>query len=200
MKGYTSANDVAAYMGLTFSVAQAALAALAIGAAESWIDHNTRHAWLEAGPIVETIKIARTSLLTVAKPPVKEFTQVSAVWWPGAEATVLDATTGMWFVRNLRDGIIWAPFAFGAYELTVTYVPNDDAVPDEVKLATNVMAAAALRMIPSFNDDVDPTIVQRYVVGGELEVEFRKVITTNVTAGQQALTYLDMWVKGYSVI
>lgn len=200
MKGYTNPVDVAAYMGASFSAAQTQLATLAIGAAESWIDNNIKHAWLEQGPITETVRVARSTVLRVAKPPVKAFTTVSGVLWPGATPFLLTPDCGAWYVRSLRDGQIWVPWLNGGYEAVVVYEPTDDPPPDEVILATNIIAAAALRMIPVFNDDVDPTLVQSYIVGGELEVVFRKNVNTSGTAAQQAFMALDAWTKGYAVL
>lgn len=201
-KGYTDTDRVAAMMGASFSADQTLIANLAIGAAEAWIDHNIKHAWLEPpdAQITEEIVLTRTSLVRVQKPPVLSFDTVSVVWWPGIAAAEMPPNVGAYFVRSMRDGVLWVPWASGAYSIVAVYTPNDDPVPDEVQLAAATLAAATLRMIPVFNDDVDPTLVQRYSVGGELEVEFRKTINTAGVATQQALTYMDSWVKGYAIV
>lgn len=201
-KGYASVDDLAAYMGMSFTAAQELIADLSIGTAEGWIDRATRHAWLEDSPITETIYPSGVSYSRVAKPPVESFDSVSVVWGAGGTAVVLDGTCGQYTVRSLRDGILLLPFGIQhAYAINVVYTPTGEPPPDEVTLATLVLAASNLRLSPTFTDDVDPTVVQRYVVGGELEVEFRK----NLSAGgnvatAQALFYLDAWVKGYAVI
>lgn len=202
-KGYTTTDDLAIYMGASFTTAQEMIAGLAIGAAETWIDNATRHAWLETGPITEALGLSRQSTVQVSKPPVKTFDAVSISWSPGVSVPVqtLDPTCGQYYVRSMRDGVLWLPYGAGAYGIGVTYTPNDDDVPNEVTLAALVLASSNLRMMPAFNDDADPTVIQRYMVGGELEVEFRKNLTSGAGASiQQALTYLDTWVKGYTVV
>lgn len=200
MKGYTSTDDLASFMGASFTTAQQQIAALAIGTAETWLDTTIRHAWLETGPITEDVLIARSSLLRVAKPPVMEFTTVHAIGWPGSEPYLLDPVAGQYNVRSLRDGIVWVPGSAYNYAMRFVYVPNTDPVPDEVVLATLSLAAASLRMVSIFNDDIDPALVQRYVIGGELEIEFRKNIPTTGVAAQQVLGYLEAWTKGYVVV
>jgi hypothetical protein len=201
LKGYTDVFMLADYMGVEFTFAQAQIALLAIGAAENWIDLNTRHAWLEPAQITEVIYPTRRPWVRVAKPPILSIDEVATAWYPGqTDLWVVDATCGLYVVRSLRDGLIWMPLSMDVYSLRVKYTPTAGAPPDEVKLATNVLAAATLRMSPAFMDDVDPTLVQRYSVGGELEVEFRRDIATNVVAAQQALSYLGNWTKEYSVV
>lgn len=200
-KGYTDTATLATYMDMEFSASQELIADVAIGTAEAWIDHNSRHAWLEEGPIVEeTFLTTRTNLVHVTKPPVKSFDAVTVTWWPGGETTPLPAETFGYYVRSLRDGTLWVPWVNQAYSMSTTYTPNDDDVPDEVGLATLVLAASILRMAPSFNDGVDPTVVQRYVVGGELTVEFRKNLLLSNSAMMQALSYMSNWVKDYVIV
>lgn len=200
MKGYITTNELADFMGMSFNTAQATIAGLSIGAAEEWIDNTIKHAWKEIGPITEDVLIGRTTLLRVSKPPVKAITSVSAIWWPDHLPVLLQPDCGAYHVRSLRDGVIWVPRAAGFYAARFVYVPNDDPVPDDVRLATMALAGANLRMTPVFMDDVDPTIVQSYVVGGELEVVFRKNILTTGAAAQQALSYLEAWTKGYTFV
>lgn len=199
-KGYATVADVAAFMGATFSVAQQTIAGLAITAAEKWLDETIRHAWLETGPITEDVLVARSNILRVSKPPIKTLTSVSGIGWPGATPFVIDNTCHIYTIHSLRDGEVRVAGAQGLYAVQFVYEPNDDDVPDEVRLATMTLAAASLRMAPTLNDAVDPTLVQSYVVGGELEVVFRKNILTSGAAAQQALGYLDSWTKGYVVI
>lgn len=203
MKGYTNTNALAVYMGASFTASQELIADLAIGAAEAWIDNNIRHAWLEIGPITETVYMGKGGLVQVRKPPVKTFDTVSVTWWPGNPqmAQPLDGTCGQYTVRSLRDGVLWLPYSAGAHSVQIVYTPNDDPVPDVATLATLALASANLRMMPAFNDDADPTVVQRYMVGGELEVEFRKNLMAGANVStQQALSYLDEWVKGHVVV
>lgn len=201
MKGYASINELAAFMNVSFSTSQQTIAGLALGAAEQWLDAAIKHAWLETGPVTEDVLIGRTSLLRVTKPPVKAFTTVSVIWWPSGTPTApLDGTCGQFHVRSLRDGVVWVPYVAGAYAVRFVYEPNDDSVPDEIKLAVMALASSNLRTLPLFNDDVDPMLVERYVVGGELEVQFRKNILTTGGAAQQALSYVEQWTKGFVLI
>lgn len=199
MKGYVDVEDLALYMGTTFSDGQAVIAALALSAAEVWLDHTTRHAWMEAGPRAEVIFPTRLPWFRVTRPPVVAFLEVSMLLSPGVPVVPLVENVG-YYVRSLPDGLLHVPIATHVYALNVEYTPTIARPPDEIVLATSVLAAANLKMSPTFMDDVDPTIVQRYVVGGELEVEFRKNLMTGSVAGQQALSYLEPWTKGYSVI
>lgn len=200
MKGYASVNELAAFMNTSFSASQQTIAGLALGAAEQWLDAAIKHAWLETGPVTDDVLIGRTSLLRVTKPPVKAFTTVSAIWWPGSAPSPLDGTCGAFHIRSLRDGVVWVPGVASAYAIRFVYEPNDDSVPDEIKLAVMAFASSNLRTLPLFNDDVDPMLVERYVVGGELEVQFRKNIITTGAAAQQALSYVEQWTKGFVLI
>lgn len=207
MKGYSSAVSLAAYMGMTFTTAQATIAGIALGAAEVWIDNETRHAWLEATPIVESQRPSKVGQIRLNKPPVKSIEKVSVRWWPGqtlVEASLAGVASegcgGYYYVQSLRDGVLTVYWAAGAFEIVVEYTPNTDAVPDEIILSTNVIAASFLRNAPTFNGDIDPTMIQRYVIGGELEVEFRKNLASSAGAIAQAYFYLANWIKGYTVV
>lgn len=207
-KGYTNLTTLATYMGMTFTALQMPIADLAIGAAEHWIDNEIRHAWLEPDPIIESRPISKIGQVRLLKPPIKTIEKVSARWVPGGtlmEAVLAGETgvssAGYYYVQSLRDGLFIAPAAIGAFEIVIEYTPNDDTTaPDEVALAANVLAAASLRTAPTFNGDIDPTMVQRYMVGGELEVEFRKGLIGNAGALIQARSYLDTWLRGYTVV
>jgi hypothetical protein len=200
-KGYTSDTDLETYMDMSFTAGQALIAEMALTTAEEWIDHNCRHAWLEPDPLVETIyPTTRTSIVYLKKPPIKTLDRVAAVWWPGATAQNIDAAAYGFIVRSMRDGMIWIPYANQAYSLQFEYTPNDDPCPAEVSLATLLLAASMLRMSPTFNDGADPTLIQKYVVGGELSVEFRKNLLTSNAAAIQAMGYLANWTRDYVVV
>lgn len=201
MKGYASVADLADFMGISFSSTQQVIAGLALGAAEQWLDATIKHAWMEAGPITEDIVVSHTNIIRLSKPPIDSLTSLGIAWGPNAPSTLLDSTYAQFYVRSLRDGVIWlAPAFTHVFSAQAIYVPNADPVPDEVSLATLTLAAGNLRVMSIFNDDVDPTLVQRYSVGGELEVEFRKTMLTSGMAAQQALSMLEAWTKGYAVV
>jgi len=199
-KGYTTAATVETYMGVTFSVAQAALCDQAIEAAENWIDREIGHAWLETGPITDTLRNPQSPFLRLTKPPIVSVTSLTVKTDPACAAYTLTEDTNF-YVHSLRDGLIWSPYTWHAYEITVVYVPNTDDVPSEVQLATMALAANSMRLMPGLFDGADPSVVQRYQVGGELEVEFRKSLQAGAgVVPQQVLTHLDNWLKGYSIV
>lgn len=209
MKGYTNLTALATYMGMTFTPGQMLIAELAIGAAERWIDNEIRHAWLEPTPVVESRSVSRIGQVRLLKPPIKTIEKVSVRWGPGdtlvevalAGSVSAEGCGGYYYVQSLRDGVLMVPRGGSAFEAVVEYTPNDDtAAPDEVALAANALAAASLRTAPTFNGDIDPTMVQRYMIGGELEVEFRKGIIGNAGALVQVRFYLDNWLRGYTVV
>lgn len=200
-KGYATPDDVAAFLNNTLSPAQEALCDMAIEAAEGQIDYVTRHAWLETGPIQETLVQPVGIRIQLAKPPLITVDEVSYVSWPGATSYPITEACGGWYLQSAKDGILIVPFAHHSYSVTVEYTPNTDPVPADIHLATIVQAASHMQTMPAMQDGVDPTLVQRYVVGGELEVEFRKSLPS---PGSQlvgpAMAYLSRWVKGYSVV
>lgn len=199
-KGYTSAADVAAFMGVTFTAAQESLAELMIGAAEAWIDDAIKHAWLETGPITEVFYSPQKPYLRVAKPPIVSVTSLSYLSYPGCLTPYTFTADQDYFVQDLAEGIIYSPYTERVYSATIVYVPNTDPVPDEVMGAAQMLAASYMRMAPTLLDGVDPNIIQRYQVGGELEVEFRKNLLVGGVVPQTVLTLLDKWLKNYVVV
>lgn len=197
-KGYATTGQVAAFMGIVFTPAQELVCEAAIGVAESWIDNEIEHAWLETGPITEDIYNPQGVYIHLRKAPIVSVTSID-IFAPLCSSISLIADSN-YFVQSLRDGRIYSPYTRGVYKMTVVYVPNADTVPDEIMLATMALAAGNMRMAPAFLDGVDPSLVQRYNVGGELEVEFRKNLIMGGVVPQQVLNYLDSWRKNYAVI
>ena len=197
-KGYATPAQVAAYMGATFTPAQASICDYAISAAETWIDNETQHAWLETGPITEVIYNPQKTYLWLKKAPILSVTSIvaSAPLCADIPLTV-DAN---YFLQDIRDGRIYSPFTVGTYKVTVVYEPNVDPVPDDIHLAAMIAAASNMRLTPALLDGVDPNVVQRYNVGGELEVEFRKNLLSGVNVPMQVLTLLDNWRRNYVIV
>lgn len=202
-KGYTNVGEVATFMGKEFDPIQAGLVELSIEAAETRIDNAIRHAWLEEGPIIETVQQPQGLYITLSKPPIISVEGISIINWVGADPVALDADCGGWHIQNHRDGKLIVPFAHHVFALIATYTPNTDPVPADIHMAAMALAAFNMRLMPAMLDGVDPSVIQRYVVGGELEVEFRKSLVSSVGAdGLPAgvSQYLDRWLKNYSVI
>jgi hypothetical protein len=202
VKGYASLGNVATYMGTTFTSDQEPIVVAAVGAAEAWIDAEIQHAWLEQGPITETFEMVRDRYIQVSKPPVATFDSIEAVLSPGGTALPLVVDLG-YVVSDLRDGKLLLPVmnTIGLlYRLTVEYTPTTADVPDNVMLATIVLTASNLRTMPALMDGADPSIIQSYVVGGELEVTFRRNLQEGIVAPQQVLSYLAPWRKDHVVV
>lgn len=195
-KGYCTPAQVATYLGVVFKTAQAALCEFAIGAAEQWVDNEIEHAWLEANPVTETIYNPQGVYIFLKKAPIVSVSAIS-VSAPMCEPLPLLPESN-YFVQSLRDGRIYSPYTRGAYQITVVYVPNSDAVPADIHMATLVLAATNMKLMPTMLDGVDPSLVEEYDVGGELRVKFRKTLLAGVPP--QVLYYLDGWRKNYVVI
>lgn len=203
MKGYCAAADVAAYMGRTFTPGQTALCEQIIGATENWIDNHTQHAWLESGTQTLTAYSPRNPFITLPKAPIATLDVVTNYISPYyTTGTVLVDGVNYWLI-DPRDGRISFPGYQGTYKLVFEYTPNADPTPpDEVVLATLIIAASRMQVMPVFFEGVDPSIIQEYTVGGELQVVFRNTNTTigtRTTIPQAALDYLDAWLKGYTL-
>jgi hypothetical protein len=200
-KGYISVDDLAAFMGKEFTVAQEALANLVIEASEAWVDGYTKHAWLETSPATDVLYNPQTPYLWLVKSPIASVTSIEASN-PSASCATSPLVEGQnFFVESLRDGRIYSPYTQRVYKVTVVYVPGSGDVPAEVQMAMLTLASSNMRMTPGMSGGVDPSIVQRYNVGGELEVEFRKSwMVGGMVVPQQVLSYLSGWVRDYVVV
>lgn len=199
MKGYAEVEEVAAYMGIDFNDNQTTLCEILLGAAEQWIDEATGYAWLETAAVTKTFHNMQTPFIKVPA-PIASITGITWSTYVGLEVPVaLD--THQYRMFDAAKGLIYSPYTAGVYQVSVTYEPVYTVPPDGVHMATIVLAAHGLRLSPSLLDGVDPSLVQRYVVGGELTVEFRKSLNVGGgTVPQQVLDFLDPWLKGYTVV
>ena len=179
-KGYCTAGDVAAYLGITLTATQQTEAGLLIAAAEKWIDQAKGVAWLETGPIVEDVYVRNSPLVRVKKPPVLSISEVKVRLWWNSVSQVLSAGVD-YELRDPVQGLLYIPFRWRPYKLpdqaglgpdklTITYMPTADPVPDQVRLAASVLASFWLQT--SIHHGVDPNLIRRYQVGCELMVEY----------------------------
>lgn len=171
MKGYTTPHRVSSYIAKDFSPEEEAHCYEIIEAAETRIDNLIGQGWDATtvtdethdifGPYVRLSKNPATAITTAtlkARFAVFEDTVLVA-----GQDYELDKTTN--FLR--LNPVLSIPA--GAY-LSVTYTVGA-VVPSDIKFATTMLAAYWMQPV------IDPNSfnVSRYVIGGDLELQFKNV-------------------------
>lgn len=147
MVAYADHDDIAEYLGRSLSEAQQAQADMYASAASAFIDDRTGTTWAETSPTTERITI-ESHLVYLRNVPVTSITTVTVrdVTPGGAETTLVagvdyelvDAPKGI-----ISLGTVWSgsnPLYKGGL-LKVTYAHTKTVVPDNIKLATIIIAS-----------------------------------------------------------
>lgn len=144
MPAYTTAAQIAAYLGLTLTAAQQTQAGVLADAATAWIDRYTGRSWQIASPVTDEMHQLVGNTVYLDQRPV---TAVSAVKtrsrYADAPLTTLDAS--QYELLDADNGVLlilgWA--GSGSLAL-VTYTHTATAAPADVQLAASMIAASWL--------------------------------------------------------
>lgn len=171
IKGYTTIEELARYLGRDFDTDQEAIADLAISAAEIIIDRKISFKYLEAGPQIFSVWQPSGNLITIpAGVPISNVS-VRGFWMFGSFG--YDLLEGIHYeVRDLNKGRIFLLYPSDYYRIDITYTPTA-AVPDNIKLAVNIMAAHWMR--PIFNDEI-PGLASYSIGFREFTVAFSQFV------------------------
>ena len=144
MAAYTDATKIAAYLGLTLTSPQQTQAGVVADAATAWVERHTGRSWQIASPVTDELHELVGDTVYLNQRPA---TAVSAVKTREryADAGVTTLSTSEWELLDATNGVLlilgWA--ARGILAL-VTYTHTATAAPDDVELATTMIASAWL--------------------------------------------------------
>lgn len=147
MVAYADHDDIAEYLGRSLSEAQQTQADMYASAASAYIDDRTGTTWAETSPTTERITI-EGSLVYLKNTPVTSITTVTVRdVTPGSAETTLVASVDYELVDAPKGiislGTVWSgsnPLYKGSI-LKVTYAHTKTVVPDNIKLATILIAS-----------------------------------------------------------
>lgn len=167
IRGYAQPEDVAAFLGLTFTPAQQLACAAVIARAEDWVDQETNRTWL-SGPVLDETFFSPYGLdppsfftnyvsgwvplgsaLYLARTPVQSVEAIKGTGWLGSDEVTLVRNLD-YEVRDLTNGLIRVTVPSAYYRIRANYTPVD-ACPPKVTQATVMIAATW--MIPNLNPD-----------------------------------------------
>lgn len=140
-KGYCSAQDVADFLGKTFTEAQETQCENLIERAEVEIDEATNRGWL-VGEQTDEAHYPPGRLLFLRYAPVESVESISGRVVLGAVETALVADTD-YEVRDLESGLIRL-VTLGYERLLVSYTPVD-SVPGDIKQACIELVAQRMQ-------------------------------------------------------
>lgn len=144
MAAYTDATKIAAYLGLTLNSPQQTQAGVVADAATAWVERHTGRSWQIASPVTDELHEMVGDTVYLNQRPV---TAVSAVKTRERYADAATTTLGAseWELLDAANGVLlilgWATAGLLAL---VTYTHTATAAPDDVELATTMIAAAWL--------------------------------------------------------
>lgn len=144
MAAYTDATKIAAYLGLTLTSPQQTQAGVVADAATAWVERHTGRSWQTSSPVTDELHEMVGDTVYLNQRPA---TAVSAVKtrerYADAPTTTLGASE--WELLDAANGVLlilgWA--GLGVLAL-VSYTHTATAAPDDVELATTMIAAAWL--------------------------------------------------------
>lgn len=144
MAAYTDATKIAAYLGLTLTSPQQTQAGVVADAATAWVERHTGRSWQTSSPVTDELHEMVGDTVYLNQRPA---TAVSAVKTRERYADAPTTTLGSseWELLDAANGVLlilgWA--GLGVLAL-VSYTHTATAAPDDVELATTMIAAAWL--------------------------------------------------------
>ena len=163
---YTTADDLAQYLGREFDDNLNAIADLAIQAAEEIIDQKSPKRYAEVGP--QTLTVYEPPSPLVMLPGNGPFSAISVAGYTAMGGASVPLQSGVHYeVRDSIKGVLWFPYQRDYHHIVVTYTPTAN-VPSRIKLAANILAAHWMR--PILNDEVPG--LSTYSIGGEFSISF----------------------------
>jgi hypothetical protein len=143
MAAYTTPERIAAYLGTTFSVEQAAQAAVVADGVTAWIDQRTGRSWQGGGAIADELHLIVTDRIYLNAAPVSAVSSVAV--HPGtthAAWATLAADDALLF--DPIRGVVLLPVGYGGYYAQVSYTSTSDGPPADIETAADVLAADLL--------------------------------------------------------
>lgn len=136
---YTDATKMAAHLGVTFTVEQAAQADVIAEAVTVWIDHRTGRSWQDVdGAIDDEVRPITHQTVWLARPPVTSVTTVE-VRPPLGAWSALDAAS--YQLVDPLAGRLELPGYANGYEARVDYATASLGPPSDLAYAATVLAS-----------------------------------------------------------
>jgi hypothetical protein len=152
MTAYTDADAIAAKLGVTFTPAQEAQAAVVAQAVTAWIDHTTGQSWQDGSPIAaELLPIiappclpATASVYLLHRPALTITSVAVRESYANATETVLDPSE--YELVDPQNGVLrlnsyWHSWWYGTNTLAVVGYTCGTAVPADLAFAATILAS-----------------------------------------------------------
>lgn len=170
MPRYTTAEELARYLGRDFSDDESAVADMCIEAAEVIVDRKTGLTYKQSGSQVFSVFNPPSPFILL--PGNGPFSSISLIGYSNFGSAGAALQLGSHYeIRDANKGVIWLLNPDSWHRIDVTYTPTNDA-PGNVKLATNMLAAHWMR--PILNDEIPG--LANYSVGAEFSVAFSQFV------------------------
>lgn len=142
MSAYTDATKIANYLGLTLTSPQQTQAGVLADAATAWVDRYTGQSWQVSSPVTDELHDVLGDRVYLDRRPVTAITSVKTRWaYPDSSETTL--TAGQYELLDAAAGLLLLQ-GWGQGLALVTYTHTATAAPDDVALATTMIAASWL--------------------------------------------------------
>ena len=144
MTAYTDAQQVAAYLGLTLTSAQALQAGVLSDAATTWIDRYVGRTWQTVSPATDEQHVIVGDTVYLARRPVVAVTAVSTrLNIVGSTWTLLDSDE--YELRDAANGrLLLMGWATHGLDVKVSYTHTGALPPADVQLAASMIAGSWL--------------------------------------------------------
>lgn len=170
MPKYTTADDLAKYLGRVFDNDQNSIADLCIDAAEVIVERKAARRY--ALSTSQTLTLFQPPSPLVVLPSNGPYSAISVIGYSEFGNAGFPLVLGAQYeIRDAAKGILWFPDAGNWYRLDIAYTPTGTILPN-IKLATNIMAAHWMR--PILNDEIPG--LANYSVGSEFAITFNQFV------------------------
>lgn len=147
MVAYTDAAAIAGYLGVTLTSPQQTQAGVLAAAATAWIDRYCGRSWQASSPVTDELHELVGDTVYLNNRPVTAVSSVKVrARYADAGVTTLDS--GSWELLDAANGVLLIlGWAFGGTTLALvsyTHTATSAAVPDDVALASTMIAASWL--------------------------------------------------------
>jgi hypothetical protein len=141
---YTTAANIAAYLGVTLTAGQQTQAGICAQAASDWIDVYKARSWQDDGTVADELHVPVGDRVYLNNRPVTAVSAVStrqrivgADWnlLDSSEYELLDATNGVLLISGWADP---------GLDVKASYTHTATAPPSQIALAATIIAASLL--------------------------------------------------------
>lgn len=141
MANYTSAADIAAYLGTTFTAEQSAQADVAAAAITTWIDHRTGRSWQAAGAILDEQQRVQGTTIYLATPPVASVEQIEVFSALSTRLAWEVVDPSRYLLTDPLNGVVTIAGGYNGDTVRVDYTTDLTAPPADVAYAATMLAA-----------------------------------------------------------